>query len=282
MKVEKNNASSTGGILATKADVRIWQRMRDAGVTSRDLPPALQDKVVKKSRKDALGQVKVRRFGGIVDNMASRTLRTFEANVGGKDDVIEKLEAVEEDLSREQKTLLDLLRTNTTRSSLARLCADAKVPPMAVMRLYARGAVELGKVEAAVEAHRNLPSLIKDLYKHALDRTNVCKYCGGTKFLRKHNNSKKEDVPCSYCEGTGEHIIISKHKEFAAAKLLEATKMIGEKGPGISITQQVGVKVNGSGGASFAERILASSDEVLFAKKPTIVDAEVVPSQSNS
>lgn len=245
------------------------------GQKEADLPPELRDTVVKRSKRGPIGQIVLRNMSGLVTNSALKTVRTFEDNVGGKDEIVEKLSAVEDTLTAEQKNLLVLLKSSTPKG-LARLMAETGVEPVSIMNAYAKGCVVLGKVQAAIEAHRNLPALIKDLYRHALDKETVCKVCVGLKevpFMAGAPHSKK--VPCPQCEGTGVSLVSSKHKEFAHRQILEVTKLVNEKGPMVSVTQQVAVTTGKQSG--FFEKMLDAADGIAFPdQKQRVVDAEVV------
>ncbi len=253
------------------------------GTVEDDLPPMLKDSVVAKSKKGPIGQLMVKNMSGIVTNTALKTVRTFEQNVGGKEEIAEKLSAVSDILTPEQKQLLMLLRTSSPKG-LARLMAETGVEPVSVMGAYAKGCVVLGKINAAIEAHRNLPNLIKDLYRHALDKETVCKVCVGLKevpTMAGAPTSKK--VKCPQCEGSGVSLVASKHKEFAHRQLLEVTKMVNEKGPGTSVQVTQQVAVTGGRQAGFFEKMLEAADNIAFPEqKQHIIDAEVVTQEAEA
>jgi hypothetical protein len=189
------------------------------------------------------------------------------------------LTAVKDDLTKDQLRLLELLeQPNPKKKRMSRLIAEAGVEPVGVMRVYAKGIMELGKVQAAIEAHKDLPALIKDLYAHALSKAGLCEICGGEGKFKRPSGAIKA---CYFCEETGVRDA-SELKKFAAEKLLEVTKQIGEKGPLVAI-QNNQVTVNQKG--SVLERIMVASDEVLYkrnnanpAQNPdgNVVEAEVI------
>lgn len=262
---------------ASNHDKLLWHQLRKRGMEEKDIPKDLQNLPVKKSKKGPIGAIVVRRMTGLQNNAALRVVKKFEANVGGKEEVLEKLEAVKDTLNKDQLRLLELLRV-PGKKSLAHLLADAQVEPASVMGAYARGCVELGKVNAAIEAHRNLPTVIKELYKHALSDKGLCDACAGAGKLHSKATAQEDTKLCMFCEGTGVKDS-SKLKQFALSKLLDITKQTGTDGPSVQVTTNVGVKVEGGGKGSVFGKVLAASDEVLYRKQrpADVVEAEIVP-----
>ena len=271
--------SQKGSMKPTLPSMKIMRGvLKDMGTEEREMPPVLRDKIVLRSKKGQLGAIKIRRVSGVVDNAASKTLRKFETNVGGKEEIVEKLTAIEPSLTKEQQELLHLMRENP-KKGLARMVALSKAEPSSVMTAYARGCIELGKVEASIEAHRNLPGVIKDLVRHAIDQEVLCPNCLGTGGQKARKGALKETQVCVLCDGDGKSYKISAHKKFAAQKILEATGTVDSPGAKVQVQQTVGVKVGGSGG--FMERTIALSDEILYGKSSKsdqgeVVEAEVV------
>lgn len=246
------------------------------GTQEKDLPRILRDTVVAKTKSGPIGAITLRNMSGLSPTPATKIVRTFEQNVGGKQEVAEKLMAVEDTLTEAQRALLVLLKSSTSKS-LARLMAETGVEPVGVMNAYAKGCVVLGKINAAIEAHRNLPALIKDLYRHALDKESVCKVCVGLKEVpTRAGVPTSAKVVCPQCDGTGVSLVSSKHKEFAHRQILEVTKLVNEKAPMVQVTQQTAV-VTGGRQAGFFEKMLDAADGIAFPdQKQRIVDAEVV------
>lgn len=247
------------------------------GVKEARLPAQLRDTTIKRSRKGPLGAIVVKSMSGIVPNPAHTIVKKFERNIaGGREDIVEKLEAVRPSLNKEQLILLDLLR-KPSKKTLSHLMADAQVEPMGVMNAYMRGCVELQKMEALIAAHKELPAVVKDLARHALDKEDVCGVCVGSGMVKGRQNALKETRKCPLCDGSGKKYTTSDHKEFATTKLLEITKMTTKEGPAISVTQNVGVKVNGGVQRGFMERMLETSDKILYPERPPdVVEAEMV------
>jgi len=187
--------------------VRGWLLRR--GVKEERLPAILRNGVIEGSKRGPIGKILVRSMSGVDNNTAARVVRQFEENVGGKDEVAAKLAALP-DLPEDMKKLVKLIEGGGQKS-LAFLIAEAKVEPTKVMRAYARGCVEMGVVMAAIEAHKNLPRVVKDLTYHALDREEICKTCVGSGMVKQKPQYGVETQVCIICEGTGKNLISSKH-----------------------------------------------------------------------
>lgn len=250
-----------------------------SGVVGSDeeLPPALQNKIIKKSKRDSLGQIEVARFSGVVRNKTSKVLRKFERELTeGKEDIIEKMEALEGDgkLSKEQFSILDTLRKRP-KLSLERAIAEAGARPLAVMDAYAKGCIAISKTDALIRAHQGLPNVVKDLFRHAIDGTSICDVCVGAGMVPNKAGDFKLSKSCPRCRGTGEIFALpSELKEFAVQKLLEITKMTEKNAPVVNVQTNVGVKVGS--GAGVLERLSLLSDEILYGKREAPIEAEVV------
>lgn len=213
-----------------------------------------------------------------MEGSALPVVRKFEQTIGSREELIEKLSLLEEKLSEKEKAFLTSLREDTRGKTLARLMAEANVSPTKILKHYAEGAVALGKVEAAIAISREQPLLVKDLVRNALDSTKICKVCVGTGKVKRQSNDKKEETECPSCEGSGQRIISSKHKEYAMDKVLEIGGLVEtpkKGGVNVEVQQNVGVQV-GKGG--FMERVLRTSDEILYGRK--VID--VLPENSSS
>lgn len=250
--------------------------LKAMGVEEKALPEALQNKIILRSPKGPLGQIKVRRQTGLENNTALKIVKKFEENIGGDEELIEKLEAVRDELPANQVLLLDALKEPSNRKSLARLMVDYKVEPTAVMNQFAKGCVALGRVGAAIEAHRNLPAVVKALVRDALeDVQEVCSICVGTGSTSPRKGTVKETKPCPGCKGSGTSARASELKQFAIGKLLEVTELVKKGGQTINVGQSVTVKTSGGGGG-FMERMMQTSDQILYGRKKDEVDAELV------
>lgn len=242
----------------------------------RELPDQLKDSITKRGKRGPVGQIVVRRVSGVVDNAAARTAKQFEDNIGGKEELADKLEAVKGSLSKEQLALLDMIRGDTTNRRLPRFLAETGAELTGVMTAYARGALLVGQTEAIVEAARNLPRVMKDLALHALDGKKACYVCSGTGAVAPKKGALKETKVCPLCRGEKEMVQSSKHKEFAVTKILEVGKMI-ERGPMVQVNQQTAVRVDATGGSTgmAMEKIALMADKILH-DRVDVVEAEVV------
>lgn len=274
---EESGEESQGGNYTKLSDRILSKELRRRGLK---VPRSLQNVVVKKSKKGPVGQLVIRRITGIDHkSSAAMLVKRFEENVGGRDDVEEKLSCVKDNLPKDVAAVLALMKLKPGMK-LPRVIAEAGADVAQVMSWYAKGAIYLGQVECAIEAHRNMPKVVKDLISHALDQTDVCTVCYGTGTVAKKHGAQMENETCPLCRGSKYATVSSKHKEFAVQKLLEITKMV-EKGPLVSVNQQVGVKVDGSGvEAGALSKVAHLADEILYGRRPllaeNVVDAEVV------
>lgn len=270
----------TGGELATPDDRILVEQLRARGVTDdRKLPAVLRDKIIAQSRRGPVGRIVIKKFSGIVNSAAARVLRTFERNVGGLEEIADKLSAIEGELSDTQRALLDVLRDPSNKKGLNRIVAETGAEPVALMNAYSRGCLELGKVEAAIVAHRNLPAIAEEITKLALSKRGVCDACGGGGMVHARPGVSKDTKVCSWCEGKGIKEA-DKLKSFGIDRFLEITGQ-RVRAPMVQVNQGVQVKMGGSGGSIF-ERMINATDKVLYRKEgtsqPEIVEAEVVQS----
>lgn len=236
--------------------------------------------VTKRSRRDKLGAITLRKMSGPDNNAAYRTAKEFEERAGGKEGVAEKIEALGDQAPADMRQLAKAIRSSKKAVALSTILAEQKVSLLKAMGAFQKGCVELAQIEAAIEMHRNLPPVVKDISRHALDQPGVCQQCLGTGTLRAQSNHSKETRECGFCKGTGETLVSSPHKEWAAKAILNATG-VERKAPGSQVNVAVGVQV--SDGKSYAERVIDMADRTLYDQdrgearqvEPP-VDAEVV------
>ncbi len=261
-------------------DKLLWQQLALRQVAQRHIPPFLRNDIVSLSPRDSFGRIAVKRMTGLVPSPATSIVRKFEEMLsqGGdpRAEVVEKLRAVEDRLSVEEKAFVELCESAGKQKGLARLMAEAEVRPSRVLKLFADGAIALGKIHSAIEVSRNQPQIVKDLMRNALDQEGVCQTCVGTGVVKQTKKSAEETMKCPSCEGSGHRLRSSKHKEWAMDKVLEIGKLVEKpssgKGVNVAVQQNVGVSVDKGGG--FVERMLKTSDEVLYGRKA--IPAEVV------
>lgn len=260
---------------APTRDKLLWKELALRNIQKRHIPPFLRNEVLFQTAKDPkLGRIKVKRMTGLTNGPATQVVRKFEQLVGSRANLVEKLEASGK-LRADEAVLIELLEKAPGNKSLATLMAEAQVKPSRVLQLFAEGAISLGKVEAAIEVSRNQPGVIKDLLRHALDKEIYCQTCAGTGTVKARANGKEESQKCPSCEN-GIRLRSSKHKQFAMEKVLKISKVIEEprKGTEVNVNQQVGVGVTVGQQGGFMERIMKTSDKVLYERRTEIVDAE--------
>jgi hypothetical protein len=262
---------------APTEDKLLWKQLALRNLQRRHIPPFLRNEVLYQTKKDPLfGRIQVKRMTGLTGGPATAIVRKFEGILEGREDLEEKLLAVEDKLGDDEKRLLELLKGKKNKS-LATLFAEASVKPSKVLKLYAEGALALGKVQAAIQVSKEQPQVVKDLMRHALDQEKVCKTCVGTGKVKEKTTSTKETQECPSCHGSGYRLASSKHKQFAMGKVLELGKLIDSpaKGASVNVSQNVGVGIKVSGGGGFMEKILRTSDEVLYGRRIVDVEGEV-------
>lgn len=261
---------------APQRDKLLWKELALRNIQKRHIPPFLRNDVLHRTKKDKLGTIQVKRMTGLTNSPAVKVVRKFEEMISNREELAQGMLASGRNLTEEEKTLIELLAKAPKNKSLATLLAEAGVRPSRVLQLFAEGAIALGKVEAAIEVSRNQPFVIKDLLRHALDKEVYCQTCVGTGTVKERANSKEEHQKCPSCEGSGIKLRSSKHKQFAMDKVLKIGKVIEEpkKGGDVNVSTQVGVGVQVGQTGGFMERILKTSDEVLYGRRTEIVDAE--------
>lgn len=264
-------------IIITKGSKRkVHKALLKAGVTEKNIPEQYQDKQIARSKPAAgLGSIVVNNLSGLQPSKAVRAVRAFENNLtGGREDLIEKLEAVEGDLGEKQQQLLALLRNpKNNRKSLAYLIAQVGDNPIQIMKSYAKGCKAVADVEAMVHAARNTPPLVKDIFRHAIDQQSVCMTCVGSGNVPVASNKVNETTVCPACDGSGHSIRSSEHKEWAAKLALE---LAGHKSkePLVQVNQQFNTNVQGG----LLERMANLSDRILYDRP---VEAEILKEEKN-
>lgn len=250
----------------TQEDRRLRQALLDRGFKDCELPKALRDRAVKVGTPSRLGVIVKRRFTGIVNKPVVRTVKQFMKNIGGKEVLLQKLTAVEENLNEKELKLLALLRGGDKRS-MVQLILDTGVNPSKLIDNFAKGAIALGKVDAAIRAAENMPKVVNDLLRHALDREDVCPRCVGVGRMPKNATGRTDEITCNMCYGSGKQTVVSDHKEWAADKLLEIGGVVQPKGGGATVN--VGVQVDASG-QSFMSKMLAANEAILYPSQKVI------------
>lgn len=265
-----------GGVLAQKVRRKLNQELRKVGVRNSELPALLRDSVTARSRKGKVGQIVVRSLSGVENSGAAQLARKLENQLSeGRDDVIEKLEAS----GSNNQSIRAVARILTARPdfSLARAIAEAKADVAVVLDSYAKGALALKKMETVLEIYKQMPHLMRDLMRHAIDEEEACGVCLGVGSVSPRAGARKLGLQCPRCKGTGSAKQSSEHKEFAIQKVLEMSEMLPKKTPMVNVNQAV--QVNAGQGADVLTRMSKAADEILYAQSNPVLDAEVVDEQ---
>lgn len=246
-----------------------------------ELPPPLQDKIVKKSRKGKVGQIVVRALSGVQNSGATQLARKLEHDLStGREDIIEKLEA--SGTSNQSVQRVAQLLAGNPQFSLARAIAEAGADVAGVLDNYAKGALALKKMETVLEIYKHMPVLMRDLMRHAIDEEQDCGVCFGAGKVQSKAGANKLSIECPRCKGSGKAKVPSEHKEFAVGKVLEMSELLPKKGgPTVNVNQAV--QVNAAGGSDILARMSKAADEVLYHRggaEP--VEAEVVEVKDES
>lgn len=256
-----------------KARRKLNQDLKKQGVKESELPALLQDSVIKRSRKGKAGQIVVRALSGVQNSGATALARKLENELsGGREDVLEKLQASGTSNPSIQK-LVQIYESNQ-KFSLARAIAEAKADVAVVLDSYAKGALALKKMETVLSIYKEMPHIMRDLMRHAIDEEETCGVCFGAKVVAARAGAKKLSQTCPRCKGTGVSRSSSEHKEFAVQKVLEMSEMLPKK-QGVAVNVNQAVQVNAGGNSDLLARMSKAADEVLY-HRPTVVDAEVV------
>lgn len=235
----------------------------------------MQDVEVARSRKGKSGQIVVRAISGVSDGPAAKLARKLEREFSpSRDDLLEKLQA-----SGNKSQILERLCTILEARpdvGLARAIAESKADVGAVLEWYAKGALALKKMETVLEIYRQLPHLMRDLARHAIDAEVDCEVCLGQGKVVSRAGAGKLSQGCPRCKGTGKAFTSSEHKQFAVGKLLEMSDMMPKRGgPSVQVNQAV--QVNAAQGGELLAKLSKAADEILYGTAPssTVVDAEL-------
>ena len=265
------------GALGLKVRRTLNRKLTRSGISEEDLPLQLRDTVVKKSRKGKAGQISLRQLSGIQKSPATQLVRKLEHELSeGRDDIIEKLQAS----GGSNQAVLDvaaLLQSNP-QFSLARAIVEAGADVAHVLDHYAKGALALKKMETVLGLYREMPRLMRDIVRHAVDQETTCELCFGEGKVAGRANGKSLNTSCPRCKGSGKQVSSSEHKEFAVQKVLEMSEMLPKKS-GLAVNVNQAVQVNAGGGSDVLARLSRAADEIIYGRKESVVDAEVVDAE---
>ena len=259
--------------LGLKARKALSKQLQRVGISGEDLPPQLRDTVIKKSRKGKAGQIALRQLSGVQKSPAATLARKLEHDLsGGREDLVEKLEASGGNQS--VRRVAELLQTNP-QFSLARAIVEAGADVAQVLDHYAKGALALKKMETVLELYKEMPNLMRDIMRHAIDEEGTCNVCFGLGKVTGKAGGKTLNTSCPLCRGSGRTRTSSDHKEFAVQKVLEMSEMLPKRAPMVNVNQAVQVN-NSGGGSEVLARLSKAADEILYGRTSPAIDAEVV------
>ena len=249
------------GGLGQKVARTLNLELRRRGIPSEDLPPQLQDIETARSRKGKVGQIVVHALSGVQKSTATNLARKLENEISpSRDDLLEKLQAAPPSASLSR--LVEVL-SSAPQFSLARAIAEAKADVAHVLDGYAKGALALKKMETVLEIYKQMPHLMKDVMRHAIDKETDCEICLGVGKVTAKVNGTHLLRECPRCQGSGKALTSSPHKEFAVTKVLEMSEMLPKKGvPMVTVNQ--GVQVNQGSGGDLLARLSKAADEILY------------------
>lgn len=255
--------------MTSNRDSRAVNLAASLGVTKHWLVRTLKEtkNLPVQSRKGRLGQIRINPVTGTPNNgYATHAIRRLERNVeGGKFDVAEKLQAAG-NLSDSEKLLVELiLKKSRRRSKLVSLVAESGVDPARVIKLYAEGAIALGKAEALAVAAEGLGAIARQLVKQAAIHHVNCLTCLGLGTVPrnqagstyKNTTDKRPPLVCPTCRGQKLVDHTDKHYKFAVTKLLDMAAL-GKAGSDINVQTNVAVQQLDSTG--FMERLTKLTD----------------------
>jgi len=261
------------GGLGQKVRRALNRKLIHSGISEEDLPLQLQDRVVKRSRKGKAGQIALRQLSGIQKSPATQLARKLEHELSeGREDIIEKLQAGGGSNSAVLQ-VAQLLESNP-QFSLARAIVEAGADVAHVLDHYARGALALKKMETVLGLYREMPRLMRDIMRHAVDEETTCEICFGEGKVPGRANGKTLNSICPRCKGSGKTLNSSEHKEFAVQKVLEMSDMLPKKAPMVNVNQAV--QVNAGGGSDVLARLSKAADEIIYGRREGVIDAEVI------
>lgn len=267
---------------AAPEDKLVWDHLkRRKGMKNTEIPRELRDTVAASTPRDALGKIEVRRMTGLCDSPAARVVRRFEEVAGGKEQILEVLEAVASQLDEKERAFLELMRGSRKDKSMARLLAEAGIAPMKILKQYSEGLAALGRMQTAIELAKEQPAVVKDLMRHVLDQTTACDICVGSGTVPSREGALAQTQPCPQCKGTGQSLVSSEHKKFAMENYLKMTKLVEEKS-GITLQQNQNVALQVNSGGSFLEKVLKTNEEILYGKPAQVIDVQPEDHSSDS
>jgi hypothetical protein len=209
----------------------------------------------------------------VVKSPAANLARKLENELSpSREDLIEKLQA-SGNTSATMARLIQHLQ-DFPEQGLARAVAETKADVGAVLDNYAKGALALKKLEVVLELYKQMPHLMRDLARHAIDPEVDCELCLGMGMVTSKANGTTLNRECPRCRGSKKVFAEpSAHKEFAVGKLLDMSDFLPKKGgPMVQVNQAVQVNQGGTG--DLLSRLSKAADEIIYGTaKPSMASS---------
>lgn len=180
-----------------------------------------------------------------------KALTALEAAEGGRDAMAEKLLLSSTDTTGAHEKLIELLASpDRAGDSLAALCKQAGLTVPALFTALNGGQQLLSAAAAQREMLTRLPAVAADVAEKGIDQVVTCPCTMGV-----GNLTRPPDPRCRRCDGEGSYFREASfdHQEM----IFKATKLLPEKGGGVTVTQEQKV-LNISGGGLFESFIKAA------------------------
>lgn len=207
----------------------------------------------------------------------SKALRTLEVQAGGRDGLARMLLFLPAPTVA-QTDFLALLESGDERP-LTALLKEVGLTPSALASAVVTAKMEFEREVAKASAVEAMPDVVEDLRKHALDSPRRCpRFCYkpavGIKTVVKLGT---EEAICPECDGTGQTIQSSPHKQYAMTYIGKIAKLPEDGGPGVQVNVQnnMGVKVGTSSLISDLAKAVHTAS-VVRRLDPEVVEATVV------
>lgn len=198
-----------------------------------------------------------------------RSLSDFEESLGGREAIIDALQAAKLDFKQEQILRL-LLDPSRRQHSLASICADAGVHGTELIEFFRESTFRAALADAHMRLMARVPEVVDDAVSKALDHNEDCT-CTFTR-----DGSRVDPLPeCPRCSGRGFQRVRSSfdHQQM----LLEASSLL-KRGGGVNVSVQQNTGINLS--SAFFDKFVRSTDPAV-AIEATVIPPSSEPSHEN-
>lgn len=178
-----------------------------------------------------------------------RSLEQIEANVGGREHIVETLALAT--LDKREAHFLNLLSDPMrAEDSIDDIARDAGLKPLQVVDLFRTAAFAKAHAISSAQLAAALPAVVEDIASKAVDAKITCPTCFG-------DGRDAQNEVCMQCNGRGE---VMRFSDLDRQKIILETAGMTKKqsGVNVNVNQQVGI-VNPSG---FFSKFVADSDPI--------------------